>query len=106
MKSNRSSNENNVAPNFTSVCIEQCRKLAAHLAAAKANLIAEFAESYEISEHLLHLAVQEAEAIAWNTEYPHLVFPALAMEKVRVAANWQERQVAVRRGNSALAFAA
>lgn len=106
MKTNRSSTENSVAPKFTSACVEQCRKLAAHLAAVKERLIAEFTESYEISERLLQLAVQEAEAIAWETEYPHLVFPALAMEKVRVAANWQERQGAIRRVNSALAFAA
>jgi len=106
MKTNRSSNENNVAPKFTSACIEQCRKLAAHLAAVRESLIAEFAESYEISERLLQLAVKEAEAIAWDTEYPHLVFPALALEKVRVAANWDERQRAIRRVNPAFAFAA
>jgi len=68
--------------------------------------MAEFSESYEISERLLQLAVQEAEAIAWGTEYPHLVFPALAMEKMRVAANWQERQEMIRRVNPTMAFAA
>jgi hypothetical protein len=106
MKTNRSSSEKNVAPNFTSACVEQCRKLAAHLATVREGLIAEFSESYEISERLLQLAVKEAEAIAWETEYPHLVFPALAMEKVRVAANWDERQRAIRRVNPAVAFAA
>ena len=106
MKTNRSSTDNTVAPKFTSACVEQCRKLSAQLTAAKERLIAEFAESYEISERLLQLAVQEAEAIAWETEYPHLVFPTLALEKVRVAANWQERQGAIRRVNGAVAFAA
>jgi hypothetical protein len=106
MKTNRRSTENRVTPKFSSACVEQCRKLAAHLASAKESLITELAESYEISERLLQLAVQEAEAIAWDTEYPHLVFPALAMEKVRVAANWQERQGVIRRVNQAMAFAA
>ena len=106
MKTNRSFNDKGIAPKFTSACVEQCRKLAAQLTAAKESLMAEFSESYEISERLLQLAVQEAEAIAWGTEYPHLVFPALAMEKMRVAANWQERQEMIRRVNPTMAFAA
>ena len=48
----------------------------------------------------------EAEALACETDYPHLVFPALALEKVRVATNWHERQGLIRRRDASLAFAA
>jgi len=106
MKTNRSADETNFAPQFAAACLDQCRKLGARLGEAKESLIAELRESYEISERLLRLVVNEAEALAWETEFPHLVFPALALEKVRVAANWQERQALIGRGNPAPGFAA
>jgi len=46
---------------------------------------------------LVHLALNEAEALAWQTAYPHLLFPALAMEKVQAVAAWQTRQQSVQR---------
>jgi len=53
--------------------------------------------SAEAGEHvgLLRLALTEAEALAWQTEYPHLVFPVLAAEKARATVRWQKRQRAV-----------
>jgi len=33
-------------------------------------------------------ALNEAEAAAWQTMFPHLVFPALATEKVQAAIAW------------------
>ena len=106
MNTNRAADENNGASKFAAACVEQCRKFAALLAEAKESLIAEFKETYEIHERLLHQVINEAEALACETEYPHLVFPALALEKVRVAANWHERQGLIRRRDSSLAFAA
>jgi hypothetical protein len=41
---------------------------------------------------MLRLALNEAEALAWQTLYPHLVFPDLAAEKVRGVAAWNSRQ--------------
>ena len=38
----------------------------------------------------------EAEALAWQTGYPHLFFPALATEKVQAAAGWNARQQFIR----------
>jgi hypothetical protein len=105
MNTNRRAVENNGTRKFAVACAEQCQKLGALLAEAKESLIAEFKETYEIHERLLHLVINEAEALACETEYPHLVFPGLALEKVRVAANWHERQGLIRR-DASLAFAA
>jgi len=50
-------------------------------------------------ERMLQLALNEAEAVAWQTDYPHLLFPELAMEKVQAVASWNHRQTAVRSTN-------
>jgi hypothetical protein len=44
---------------------------------------------------MLRLVLNEAEALAWQTRFPHLFFPALAVEKVQEAAAWDSRQRAV-----------
>jgi hypothetical protein len=46
---------------------------------------------------LLRLALNEAEAIAWQTGFPQLVFPTLAAEKARQAVSWHAKQRALRR---------
>jgi hypothetical protein len=106
MKTNQEAGKRNVTQKLASVCLAQCQKLAAQIAQAKNNLVAEFKETFGGQERLIQLAVNEAEALAWETEYPHLVFPSLALEKVKVAANWQQRQQLVRRTNPIFAFAA
>jgi hypothetical protein len=77
---------------FGSACLATCQKLIAGIQHAKEAILAEFRETLKTQEHLLRLAVNEAEALAWQTDFPHLVFPALAMEKVRAVAAWQARQ--------------
>lgn len=54
---------------------------------------------------LLRLALNEAEGLAWQTEFPHLVFPELAREKARAAVAWHQRQVSLRHGVAEVAFA-
>jgi hypothetical protein len=54
---------------------------------------------------VLKLALNEAEALAWQTDFPHLFFPALAMEKAQATVAWHQRQRAVRRTAAELAFA-
>ena len=56
--------------------------------------------------HLVKLALNEAEALALQTGFPHLVFPALAEEKVHAIAAWHERQAALQHAEPTLAFAA
>ena len=53
---------------------------------------------------LLKLALNEAEALAWQTSHPHLFFPLLATEKAEAAVKWHKRQSAVRRGSTEVAF--
>ena len=106
MNANRGTDEKSGTQKFADICVGQCREWAALIANAKESLIAEFKETFEIHERLLQLVINEAEALARETEYPHLVFPALALEKVRVAANWHERQGFIRQKGSSLAFAA
>jgi hypothetical protein len=45
-----------------------------------------------VQEQLVRLALNEAEALARQTWYPHLVFPDLAAEKIQAVAAWENRQ--------------
>jgi len=61
----------------------------------------------KVAEHgrLLRLALTEAEALAWQTEHPHLFFPALAHEKAEATVSWHRHQRSVRGGREEMAFA-
>jgi len=74
------------------VCRELCRKIRSQMAAVKATILAESNRAFSAPERLVRLALNEAEAAAWQTQYPHLVFPALATEKVRAVAAWKAHQ--------------
>ena len=104
MKNNESV-RNNMTSSFVSACVGSCRKVIAQIQKTKAAIVNEFREAFGASEQMLHLAVNEAEALAWQTEYPYLVFPALAMEKAQAVATWQARQRSIQHG-AAYAFAA
>ena len=47
-------------------------------------------------KHLIQLAVNEAEALAWQTGLPDLVFLTLAEEKLDALNGWLARQRSVR----------
>jgi hypothetical protein len=66
----------------------------------------EFAPALEGYESVLNLALNEAEAMAWQTPYPHLFFPTLAQEKAAEVRRWAFRQRGIRRTSSSFAFAA
>jgi len=87
-------------------CRKACRHLKAELTKTKEAIIAEFRYALRGNERLLRLAVSEAEALAWQTDFPHLVFPALAIEKAEAAVAWTARQQFVQRTTSQWAFAA
>ncbi len=91
-----------VAQKLTSAC----QRLVAQIAWTKINLVSEFKKNFGGNERLIQLAVNEAEALAWETDYPHLVFHALAVEKVNGAALWQQRQRLILRPNAVYALAA
>jgi hypothetical protein len=91
---------------FGRVCAASCGKILAQITAAKAAIFAESYEALKAQERLLRLALNEAEATAWQTLYPQLVFPVLATEKVQAVMAWQARQQAVRQASPALVLAA
>jgi len=90
----------NAVKTAANVCVQSCRKLAAQIEKAKGNFLAELRGTMETPEKIFRLALNEAEALAWQTGYPHLVFPALAREKVQAVADWNARQQFLRQKNS------
>jgi len=82
---------------FKGVCLASCQKLLAQVARVKETIYAEASQALQSQEHLLRLALNEAEAAARQTLYPHLVFPALAMEKVQAVSAWSRDQEPARR---------
>ena len=102
MKTNLRNTGNAVAA-MASACVECSQKLAAKIEKARRNVLVELRETALVPESLFRLAVNEAEALAWETDYPHLLFPALAAEKIQAIAGWGAHQEWIRRKNSALA---
>ncbi len=45
-----------------------------------------------VEHHMLRLALNEAEALAWLTPFPYLLFPLLAEEKVAAFRQWAAHQ--------------
>jgi len=80
-----------------------CQKIANLLERVKQEVFSEYQAVLGANEPLLRLALVEADALARQTEYPHLLFPLLAAEKARKAARWQFHQQFLLRSNDALA---
>ncbi len=78
-------------------CLASCWKLLARIAAAREMIFNESRQILKAQEHLLRLALNEAEAAAWQTMYPHLVFPTLAAEKVQAVIAWDTKRQALQR---------
>ena len=75
------------------------------LSRAKEGVLRDYTPFMGEHTHLLRLALNEAEALAWSTEVPQLVFPLLAREKAEFALAWHRRQRAVRRAGAEISFA-
>lgn len=106
---NTQSNNQEVSQNQVcghTVTLGACQRVLAAIEQAKNQFKAQFANLREDHEHMLQLALNEAEAIAWQTTYPHLLFPALAEEKVQAVNTWVVRQSSLRQGRSLAALAA
>jgi hypothetical protein len=80
---------------FATACLKSCIKLMEQIARVKQIVLDEFRDTVDVHHNLLRLAANEAEALAYETDYPHLVFPALATEKAQEIANWETRQRAI-----------
>ena len=72
----------------------------------KDRIIAEFREDVAGHVRVLELALNEAEALAWQSGVPHLVFPALAWEKATAVSTWHCRQRMLWQRTGTLALAA
>lgn len=83
------------------VCASSCQKLLAKLATVRASIYDEARARFTGPERLVRLALNEAEALAWQTQYPQLVFPSLALEKVQSLDAWQAAQAERRRASRA-----
>ncbi len=91
---------------FSALCLKSCKKILAHIAKARDAIFFESRGAVAAHGRMLHLALNEAEALAWQTANPHLVFPALAMEKAREVADWNRHQSSIRQEESRFALAA
>ena len=99
-------NETSATTSIAGLCRACARRVLAQINRIKETILAESSASLASHRHALRLALNEAEALAWQTMYPHLVFPALAMEKAQVVAAWEARQQRVWRDNPSFALAA
>jgi len=80
----------------SNACVNSYHRLLAQIAKTKKAIQAQFRDLVADHEQLLRLALNEAEALAWQTRYPQLVFADLAQEKAQGVVNWIARQQAVR----------
>jgi hypothetical protein len=96
----------NTDKSLRAACLGVCEKIGRQLKQAKNDVVTEFRSAFKAHEQLLQLAVVEADALAWQTDYPYLLFPVLAAEKIQNAANWKRRQQVLLRHNPAYALAA
>jgi hypothetical protein len=108
MKSNTETllDQANETHSFSRACLATCEELLNQIENARQAVVTEFKETVQTHDRVFQLAMKEAEALAWQTDYPHLVFPMLAAEKAQAVANWQQHQQAVWRGEARLALAA
>lgn len=102
----QNANKTGLVMGFKQACLKSCDKVLARIKETKTAILTEAQGRAQASDLMLRLAVAEAEAIAWQTSVPHLIFPTLAMERVQAVSNWSERQERVRRQNPVLALAA
>jgi hypothetical protein len=84
-------------PSPSNACRDRRRNLLATIAKTRKSIAREFGNAAARQQHLTRLALNEAEAIAWQTGFPQLVFPTLAEEKVRALDHWSRRQQSLRR---------
>jgi len=91
--------------NFGVRCVASCRKLLAQIENVREQVVSEFRDRLDGNKHVLDLALNEAEALAWASGYPQLFFPTLATEKANAVSGWHQRQQFLRHRAPLLAAA-
>jgi predicted secreted hydrolase len=66
--------------------VQFCKKLPGEIERVKNKIAAEFREVVATNQKSFQLALSEAEEMAWQTEFPQLFFPDLAVEKIQAVA--------------------
>ena len=87
---------NNRGKSVAELCAGSCQEILVQLAKAKDAMVAQFHDLVLEHEHALQLVLNEAEALAWQTPFPQLVFQDIAEEKARDLVRWVSRQRVVR----------
>jgi len=103
---NENGQDLNPQMNFGGRCVASCRKILAQLEDVKAQVVAEFRDQLEDHQHVLELALNEADALAWQTGFPQLLFPTLAVEKAHAVTGWYLRQQSLQQRTAPLLAAA
>jgi hypothetical protein len=86
-----------VDTNIAKICLASCQKILAQIQSVRRAVLNQFHDLLIGHEQVLRAALNEAEALAWQTPYPHLFFADLAEEKAHDLAAWSEHQHAIRR---------
>ncbi len=89
---------------FVQACLNSCAAIRQAVIRIKETVLNEYFA--QVGEHVrvLRLALNEAEALAWQSDYPHLLFPVLATEKAQAAVSWHQQQRALRHAQAERAF--
>jgi hypothetical protein len=106
MNTTNASKNLNAETSIANRCLQSCKKLLGEIERTKNKIAAEFRDVVGANQKSFQLALNEAEALAWQTEFPQLVFPDLAVEKIQAVAAWQTRQQSVLQPRPAFAEAA
>ncbi len=69
-----------------------CRAILDNLQRTRAAILGKYQHASLAPEPMLRQVLTEAEALAWESGFPHLLFPELAAEKADSLATWYARQ--------------
>ena len=105
MKLTQNSRVNTESNYLVRACRNSCEAIREAVTRAKESILRDYTHLVEEHGRLLRLALNEAEALAWQTDHPHLFFPVLAMEKAQAATTWHQRQRTLRATERQMAFA-
>lgn len=86
--------------------LDYVRRGGGQISTVRSELLAGLKSRRGVSLRWLHLALNEAEALALQTDFPALVFPELAAEKVNALNAWAENQATARRASAVLTLTA
>ena len=91
---------------LVAVCLKSCRKMLEGINRTRVALVEEAGATSSELKNAMESALNEAEALAFQTPFPHLFFPTLAEEKVASARQWAGRQERIRRDTQRFLLAA